>query len=91
MCNTFNNNKKNNDLKNMPLTYTEYLNKIMIIFLIGTIILAKLQKIYHFLKYQHQCQNALWEEGNVMLWATFSWETLGPGIHADVTLTHTTY
>ncbi len=26
-----------------------------------------------------------------MLWAMFCWETLGPGIHVDVTLTRTTY
>jgi len=26
-----------------------------------------------------------------MLWATFCWETLGPAIHVDVTLTRTTY
>ncbi|MCI4378051.1 hypothetical protein PGIGA_G00211420 [Pangasianodon gigas] len=29
--------------------------------------------------------------GSVMLWAMFCWETLGPGIHVDVTLTRTTY
>lgn len=29
--------------------------------------------------------------GSVMLWAMFSWETGGPGIHLDVTLTHATY
>ena len=28
--------------------------------------------------------------GSVMLWAMFCWETLGPGIHVDVTLTRTT-
>ncbi len=28
---------------------------------------------------------------SVMLLALFCWETLGPGIHVDVTLTHTTY
>ncbi|KAK3566489.1 hypothetical protein QTP86_034054 [Hemibagrus guttatus] len=27
---------------------------------------------------------------HVMLWAMFCWETLGPAIHVDVTLTHTT-
>ena len=27
--------------------------------------------------------------GSVMLWATFCWETLGPAIHVDVTLTLT--
>ena len=26
-----------------------------------------------------------------MLWAMFCWETLGPAIHVDVTLTRTTY
>ena len=26
-----------------------------------------------------------------MLWAMLCWETLGPSIHEDVTLTHTTY
>jgi len=30
-------------------------------------------------------------EGSVMLWAMFCWETLGPVIHVDVSLTHTTY
>ncbi|KAK3519432.1 hypothetical protein QTP70_027864, partial [Hemibagrus guttatus] len=30
-------------------------------------------------------------EGNVMLWAMFCWETLGPAIHVDVTLTRNTY
>ncbi|MCI4388645.1 hypothetical protein PGIGA_G00088540 [Pangasianodon gigas] len=29
--------------------------------------------------------------GSVMLWAMFCWETLGPGIHVDSILTHTTY
>ena len=29
--------------------------------------------------------------GNVMLWAMFFWETLGPGIHVDVNLTCATY
>ena len=29
--------------------------------------------------------------GSVMCWAMFCRETLGPGIHADVTLTGTTY
>ncbi|KAK3530443.1 hypothetical protein QTP86_024354 [Hemibagrus guttatus] len=29
--------------------------------------------------------------GSVMLWAMSCWETLGPAIHVDVTLTHTTY
>ncbi|KAK3562667.1 hypothetical protein QTP86_004084 [Hemibagrus guttatus] len=29
--------------------------------------------------------------GSVMLWAMFCWETLGPAIHVDVTLTRTTY
>ncbi|KAE8297395.1 Transposable element Tcb1 transposase Transposable element Barney transposase [Larimichthys crocea] len=29
--------------------------------------------------------------GSVMLWAMFCWETLGPVIHVDVTLTPTTY
>ena len=29
--------------------------------------------------------------GSVMLWAMFCWETLGPAIHVDVSLTHTTY
>ena len=29
--------------------------------------------------------------GSVMLWAMFRSETLGRGIHVDVTLTHTTY
>ena len=29
--------------------------------------------------------------GSVMLWAIFCWETLGPGIHVDVTWTRTTY
>ncbi|MCJ8743381.1 hypothetical protein PDJAM_G00093370 [Pangasius djambal] len=29
--------------------------------------------------------------GSVMLWATFCWETLRPGIHVDVTLTRPTY
>ena len=29
--------------------------------------------------------------GRVMLWAMFCWETLGPAIHVDVTLTRTTY
>ena len=29
--------------------------------------------------------------GSVMLWAMFCWETLGPGIHVDVTLICTTY
>ena len=29
--------------------------------------------------------------GSVMLWAMFCWETLGPAIHVDVTLTCTTY
>ncbi|MCI4379860.1 hypothetical protein PGIGA_G00233280, partial [Pangasianodon gigas] len=29
--------------------------------------------------------------GSVMLWAMFCWETLGPGIHVDAILTHTTY
>ncbi|KAK3540543.1 hypothetical protein QTP70_034300 [Hemibagrus guttatus] len=28
---------------------------------------------------------------SVMLWAVFCWETLGPAIHVDVTLTRTTY
>ena len=28
---------------------------------------------------------------SVMLWAMFSWENLGPGIHLDVALTCTTY
>ena len=28
---------------------------------------------------------------SVMLWAMSCWETLGPAIHVDVTLTHTTY
>lgn len=30
-------------------------------------------------------------EGCVMLWVMFCWETLGPAIHVGVTLTHTTY
>ncbi|KAJ8276573.1 hypothetical protein COCON_G00083250, partial [Conger conger] len=29
--------------------------------------------------------------GSMMLWAMFCWETLGPGIHVDVNLTHATY
>jgi len=29
--------------------------------------------------------------GSVMLWAMFCWETLGPAINVDVTLTCTTY
>ncbi|KAK3528244.1 hypothetical protein QTP86_027960, partial [Hemibagrus guttatus] len=29
--------------------------------------------------------------GSVMLWAMFCWETLGPAIHVDITLTCTTY
>ncbi|KAK3544698.1 hypothetical protein QTP86_026097, partial [Hemibagrus guttatus] len=29
--------------------------------------------------------------GSVMLWAMFCWETLGPAIYVDVTLTRTTY
>ena len=29
--------------------------------------------------------------GSVMFWAMFCWETLGPAIHVDVTLTRTTY
>lgn len=29
--------------------------------------------------------------GSLMLWAMFCWETLGPAVHVDVTLTHTTY
>ena len=29
--------------------------------------------------------------GSVMLWTMFCWDTLGPGIHVDVTLTRTTY
>lgn len=29
--------------------------------------------------------------GSVILWAKFCWESLGPGIHIDVTLTCTTY
>ena len=29
--------------------------------------------------------------GSVMLWAMFCWETLGPAIHVDVTLTRITY
>uniref|UniRef100_A0AAY5KPB9 Tc1-like transposase DDE domain-containing protein n=1 Tax=Esox lucius TaxID=8010 RepID=A0AAY5KPB9_ESOLU len=29
--------------------------------------------------------------GSVMLWATFCWETLGPGIHVDVNLTDAAY
>ena len=29
--------------------------------------------------------------GNVMLWAMFCWEALGPGIHVEVNLTHATY
>ena len=29
--------------------------------------------------------------GSIMLWVIFCWETLDPGIHVDVTLTHTTY
>ena len=29
--------------------------------------------------------------GSVILWALFCWETLGPAIHVDVTLTRTTY
>ncbi|KAK3554377.1 hypothetical protein QTP70_023086, partial [Hemibagrus guttatus] len=29
-------------------------------------------------------------EGSVMLWTMFCWETLGPAIHVDVTLTRTT-
>lgn len=29
--------------------------------------------------------------GSVMLWATFYWETLDPGIHEDVNLPHTSY
>jgi len=29
--------------------------------------------------------------GSVMLWAMFCWETMGPAIHVDVTLTRTTY
>jgi len=28
---------------------------------------------------------------SVMLWALFCWETIGHGIHVDVSLTHTTY
>ncbi len=40
-------------------------------------------------------QDALWEEkqvgeGSLMLWAMFCWETLGAGIHENVTLTRTT-
>lgn len=31
------------------------------------------------------------DEGHVMLWATFCWESLGPAIHVAVNLTHTTY
>ena len=27
----------------------------------------------------------------MMLWPVFCWETLGPAIHVDVTLTRTTY
>ncbi len=30
-------------------------------------------------------------KGSVMLWAIFCWETLGPCIHVDVTLTRITY
>ncbi len=29
--------------------------------------------------------------GSDMLWAMFSWETFGSGIHVDVALTHTIY
>ncbi|KAK3519048.1 hypothetical protein QTP70_016372 [Hemibagrus guttatus] len=29
--------------------------------------------------------------GSVMLWAMFCWETLGPAVHVDVTLTRSTY
>ena len=29
--------------------------------------------------------------GSVMLWAMFTWESLGPAIHVDVTSTRTTY
>ncbi|KAK3541531.1 hypothetical protein QTP86_029169 [Hemibagrus guttatus] len=29
--------------------------------------------------------------GGVMLWAMFCWESLGPAIHVDVTLTRSTY
>ncbi|KAK3547699.1 hypothetical protein QTP86_027744, partial [Hemibagrus guttatus] len=29
--------------------------------------------------------------GSVMLWAMFCWETLGPAIHVDVTLTRITF
>ena len=29
--------------------------------------------------------------GSVMLWSMFCWETLGPAIHVDVTLTCITY
>ncbi|MCJ8733570.1 hypothetical protein PDJAM_G00225080 [Pangasius djambal] len=29
--------------------------------------------------------------GSVMPWTMFCWENLGPGIHVDVTLTHSTY
>ncbi|KAK3518727.1 hypothetical protein QTP70_009665 [Hemibagrus guttatus] len=29
--------------------------------------------------------------GSVMIWTMFCWESLGPGIHVDVTLTPTTY
>ncbi|KAK3534421.1 hypothetical protein QTP86_015225, partial [Hemibagrus guttatus] len=38
--------------------------------------------------------DALWQEckpAEVMLWAMFCWETLGPAIHVDVTVTHSTY
>ena len=39
-------------------------------------------------------QDALWEDSaslSLMLWAMICWETLGPAIHVDVTLTNTTY
>ncbi|MCI4380731.1 hypothetical protein PGIGA_G00243310 [Pangasianodon gigas] len=44
----------------------------------------------------HYRKKASWRRqcdarGSVMLWAMFCWETLGPGIHVDVTLRHTNY
>ncbi len=39
-------------------------------------------------------QEALWEEGKpaeAVCWAMFCWETLGPAIHVDITLTRITY
>lgn len=35
--------------------------------------------------------DALWEEGKPTIWAKFCWETSGPAIHVDATLTCSTY